>query len=136
MHSIPGSIYTKDKSLPPTIVKNIQAKYGLDLPLSKQYLKMLGNVVRFDFGMSMQNEGRKVNDIIAEQFPNSAKLGIFAIFLCLIVGIPLGIVSALHNGKWQDSASMVIATLGVTIPGFVLAALAQYFLCVNSRYFP
>jgi oligopeptide transport system permease protein len=136
MRSIPGSIYTKDKPLPPKIVENIKAKYGLDLPLSQQYFKMLGNVVRLDFGMSMQSEGRKVNDIIAEQFPNSAKLGIFAIFLCLIIGIPLGIISALKNGKWQDNGAMILATLGVTIPSFVVATLGQYIFSVKLKILP
>lgn len=136
MHSIPGSIYTKDRALPPEIVKNIEAKYGLDKPLSQQYLTMLGNVIRFDFGMSMQSEGRKVNDIISEQFPNSAKLGLFAILLCLMVGIPLGIISALKNGKWQDSTSMILATIGVTVPSFVVATLAQYIFSVKLKMFP
>lgn len=136
MHSIPGSIYTKDRTLPPEIVKNIQAKYGLDKPISQQYLKMLGNVIRFDFGMSMQSEGRKVNDIISEQFPNSAKLGLCAIFLCLMIGIPLGIISALKNGKWQDSTAMVLATIGVTVPSFVVATLAQYIFSVKLHMFP
>lgn len=136
MRSIPGSIYTKDKPLPPKIVENIKAKYGLDLPLSQQYFKMLGNVVRLDFGMSMQSEGRKVNDIIGEQFPNSAKLGIFAIFLCLIIGIPLGIISALKNGKWQDNGAMILATLGVTIPSFVVATLGQYIFSVKFKILP
>ncbi len=136
MRSIPGSIYTKDKPLPPKIVENIKAKYGLDLPLSQQYFKMLGNVVRLDFGMSMQSEGRKVNDIIAEQFPNSAKLGLFSIFLCLIIGIPLGIISALKNGKWQDNGAMILATLGVTIPSFVVATLGQYIFSVKLKILP
>jgi oligopeptide transport system permease protein len=136
MRSIPGSIYTKDKPLPPKIVENIKAKYGLDLPLSQQYFKMLGNVVRLDFGMSMQSEGRKVNDIITEQFPNSAKLGLFAIFLCLIIGIPLGIISALKNGKWQDNGAMILATLGVTIPSFVVATLGQYIFSVKFKILP
>jgi oligopeptide transport system permease protein len=136
MRSIPGSIYTKDKPLPPKIVENIKAKYGLDKPLFQQYLKTLGNVVRLDFGMSMQSEGRKVNDIIAEQFPNSAKLGLFAIFLCLILGIPLGIISALKNGKWQDNGAMILATLGVTIPSFVVATLGQYLFSVKFKIFP
>lgn len=136
MRSIPGNVFTKDKALPPNIVENLKAKYGFDLPLSQQYFKMLGNVVRLDFGMSMQNEGRKVNDIISEQFPNSAKLGLFAILLCLIFGIPLGIISALKNGKWQDNTSMIVATLGVTIPSFVVATLGQYIFSVKLKILP
>lgn len=136
MHAIPGSVFTKDRELPPAIIKNIEAKYGLDLPLHQQYFKMLGNIAVLDFGMSMQNDGRRVNDIISEQFPNSAMLGILAILICMIIGIPLGIISALKNGKWQDTVSMVLATLGVTIPSFVVAVLAQYIFSVKLKLFP
>lgn len=136
MHAIPGNVYTTEKALPPAIEANLKAKYGLDKPLSEQYLITLKNVCRLDFGMSMKNDGRSVNDIITEQFPNSAKLGIFAIILCLCGGIPLGVISALNKGKWQDSASMIIVTLGVTVPNFVIAALSQYFLGVKLRWFP
>lgn len=136
MHSIPGSVYTSDKALSPGIVKNLQAKYNLDKPLFEQYMKVLSNLIHLDFGMSMKNEGIRVNEIIARHFPNSAVLGLFAIFLCLLAGIPLGIVSALKNGRWQDNASMVIATAGVTVPGFIVAALTQYLLSVRLSIFP
>lgn len=136
MHAIPGGIYTSEKRLPPAIVENIKVKYGLNLPLEQQYFLQLKNVVRFDFGMSMKNQGRKVNDIIAQQFPRSARLGVFAITLCLFVGVPLGILSALKVDKWQDKASMIIATLGVSVPGFVIAILSQYFLGVKLGILP
>jgi oligopeptide transport system permease protein len=136
MHAIPGGIYTSEKRLPPAIVENIKAKYGLNLPLSQQYFLQLKNIVKLDFGMSMKNQGRKVNDIIAQQFPRSARLGLFAITLCLFIGIPLGIISALKADKWQDNISMIIATLGVSVPGFVIAILSQYFFGVKLGLFP
>lgn len=136
MHAIPGSIYTNEKALPPSIVNNIKAKYGLDKPLYRQYFIALGNMARLDFGMSMKNEGRKVNDIIKEHFPKSAALGIFAISLCLTAGIPLGVISAVKTGKWQDKTSMVIATIGVTIPSFVMATLSQYLISVKLGLLP
>lgn len=136
MHAIPGGIYTSEKRLPPAIVENIKAKYGLNLPLGQQYLIQLKNVATLDFGLSMKNKGRRVNDIISEQFPRSARLGLFSISLCLLVGIPLGIISALKVDKWQDRLSMVIATLGVSVPGFVVAILLQYFFGVKLGWFP
>ncbi len=136
MHAIPGGIYTSEKNLPPAIVENIKAKYGLNKPLGEQYLLQIKNVAKLDFGISMKMAGRRVNDIIAQQFPRSARLGAFAITLCLCVGIPLGILSALKVDKWQDRTSMIIATLGVSVPGFVVAILAQYFLGVKLKIFP
>lgn len=136
MHAIPGGIYTSEKGLPPAIVENIKAKYGLNLPLGEQYLLQLKNIAQLDFGISMKNAGRKVNDIIIQQFPRSARLGGFAVILCLGVGIPLGILSALKVDKWQDRMSMIIATVGVSIPGFVIAILAQYFFGVKLKILP
>jgi oligopeptide transport system permease protein len=136
MHAIPGGVYTSEKNLPAAIVNNIKAKYGLNLPLGDQYLIQLKNIAKLDFGMSMKNQGRNVNDIIRDQFPRSARLGAFAIALCLFVGIPLGILSALKVDKWQDRAAMIIATIGVSVPGFVIAILAQYFLGVKLGLFP
>ncbi|MCX8130738.1 MAG: ABC transporter permease [Clostridia bacterium] len=136
MHEIPGSIYTGEKKLPAAIERNIKAKYGLDQPLYRQYLKMLDNLAHLDFGDSMISQGRSVNKIIGDHFPVSAKLGLISIFLCLLAGIPLGIASALHKDKWQDYISMIVATLGVTIPSFVVATLSQYFLSVKLGIFP
>ncbi len=136
MHAIPGSVYTSDKSVSPAIEKNLMAKYGLDKPILQQYLTTLGNIVKLDFGMSMKNEGRSVNDIISTQFPRSAFLGMWAILLCLLIGVPLGITAARHPNKWQDTLSMIIATIGVTVPGFVVATLAQYFIGVRLQWFP
>ena len=136
MHAIPGGIYTSEKNLPPAIVDNIKAKYGLNLPLGEQYVLQLKNIAKLDFGISMKNAGRKVNDIIAQQFPRSARLGAVAISLCLLIGIPLGILSALKVDKWQDRMAMIIATIGVSVPGFVIAILAQYFLGVRLKILP
>ncbi|MCX7920762.1 MAG: ABC transporter permease [Clostridia bacterium] len=136
MHAMPGSVYTAEKKLPPAIEENIKAKYGLDKPLHEQYLLTLTNLAKLDFGMSMHNEGRGVNDIIEEHFPVSASLGTLSIVLVLLGGVPLGIVSAMNKGKWQDNVSMVIVTLGVTVPGFVVAALAQYFISVKLKLLP
>jgi oligopeptide transport system permease protein len=136
MRAIPGNIYTSERKLPPAIEANIKAKYGLDKPVFEQYTTTLLNIAKLDFGMSMVNDGRSVNDIIKEHFPVSARLGILAIILCLLGGIPLGIVSALKKDKWQDSAAMVLVTLGVTVPGFVMATLLQYYLGVKIKLFP
>jgi oligopeptide transport system permease protein len=135
-HAIPGGVYTTEKPLPQSIVNNIKAKYGLDKPLFQQYLIQLNNIVHLDFGMSMVNEGRRVNDIIAQHFPKSALLGSFSILLCLILGIPLGILSALKRDRWQDNVSMIIATIGVTVPSFVVATLTQYFISVRLKWLP
>lgn len=136
MHSIPGSVFTSDKAIPPAIKTNIMARYGLDKPLFQQYTTMLSNIAQWDFGMSMRNEGRSVNEIIDTQFPRSAFLGMWALLLSLVLGIPLGIAAAKHPNRWQDTSAMVIATLGVTVPSFVIATLTQYYVGVKLRWLP
>jgi oligopeptide transport system permease protein len=84
----------------------------------------------------MKNQGRSVNKIIEQGFPVSARLGLFAVFFSLSIGIPLGIVSALNVSKWQDNTAMVIATIGVTVPSFVVATLTQYYLALKLGLFP
>ncbi|MDP4144315.1 MAG: ABC transporter permease [Bacillota bacterium] len=136
MHSIPGGPFEGEKKLPPQVKANLEAKYGLDKPLSTQYATYLKNVAHGDLGLSMQYEGRSVNDIIATSFPVSARLGMAAVFVALVLGILMGIVAALKQGKWQDNLLMVIATFGVTVPSFVVATLFIYFFAVKLNIFP
>jgi oligopeptide transport system permease protein len=136
MHAIPGGPFTAEKQLPPEIIKNINARYHLDDPLIKQYWDYLKNVVCFDLGPSFKYPGRTVNDIIGDGFPISATLGIVAILVAIGFGIPAGIVSALHQNKWQDSLIMFLAIIGVSAPSFVTATLLQYLFAYKLRWFP
>lgn len=136
MHAIPGGPFTSEKKLPPEIQANLEAKYGLDKPLSQQYTTYLKNLAHGDLGLSMSAEGRSVNDVIGYAFPTSAKLGGVAVLFALVVGLFMGIQAALHQGKWQDRLAMVIATLGVTVPSFVMATLLIYFFAVKLGWFP
>lgn len=136
MHAIPGGPFTAEKQLPPEIIKNINARYHLDDPLIKQYLDYLKNVVRFDLGPSFKYPSRTVNDIIRDWFPISAILGIVAILVAIGIGIPAGIVSALHQNKWPDSLMMFLAIIGVSMPSFVMATLLQYFFAYKLRWLP
>jgi oligopeptide transport system permease protein len=93
-------------------------------------------VVCFDLGPSFKYPGRTVNDIIGDGFPISATLGIVAILVAIGFGIPAGIVSALHQNKWQDSLIMFLAIIGVSAPSFVTATLLQYLFAYKLRWFP
>jgi len=116
----PGNFYTGEKKIPAAIEQNIREKYGLDKPWREQYLRMLKDIVRLDFGTSLSYPGQPVNQIIARALPVSATVGILAYLLALAVGIVAGSVAALkQNSKW-DYASMTLAMLGISIPNFVL----------------
>lgn len=136
MRLMPGGPFDGEKVLPAAIKQNLNIKYGLDKPVFSQYTQYLSNVVLHqDFGDSMQYTGRTVSDVVKYAFPTSAKIGLVAILFALISGVGMGIVSALRQGKWQDRLVMVIATLGVTVPSFVMSALFIHYLAVKLGWF-
>ena len=116
----PGSFYSSEKKLPPAVEANIKKKYGLDKPVLQQYLIMMGNTVRGDFGDSLKYEGQSVNEIIRRHFPYSATIGILAYILALVVGLSAGIIAALKQNSATDYGSMSLAMLGLSVPNFVL----------------
>ncbi|GBG55300.1 peptide ABC transporter permease [Sporomusaceae bacterium FL31] len=136
MHAIPGGPFTGEKNLPPAVLKNIEARYHLNDPLWQQYTDYLVNLVHFDLGPSFKYAGRSVNDIIEESFPVSLQLGTASISLAILFGIPAGAIAALRQNKWQDYSTMFLATLGVSMPSFVLATLLIYGFAIKLALLP
>ena len=136
MHSVEGGPFSREKKLNPRVEAAMNEKYHLNDPLPKQFFDYLGGVLRFDFGPSLKYPGKTVNDFIETGFPVSAKLGGITILFILLSAIPLGIWAALKNGRWQDAFVMTLATLGVTIPSFVLATLLMYFFSYHLEWTP
>lgn len=138
MHIVPGGPFDAEKQLPPEIKANIEEKYHLDKPLHTQYLLYMGSLLRGDLGPSYKYLGRTVNDVIADTFPVSINLGLLAFIISIITGTGTGILSATAKGKakWLDSASMLMAIGGVSIPHFVLAALLILILSQTFHLFP
>ncbi|MBS4536949.1 ABC transporter permease [Clostridium sp. D2Q-11] len=136
MHSIPGGPFTKEKKVPPAIEEALNKKYNLDDSLPKQYIDYLKRIAKLDLGPSFQYEGMTVNKLIKDGFPTSAKLGSFTVLLTLALGIPFGVLSALKQNKWPDYIVMFLATLGITIPAFVLATVFIYFFALKLGLLP
>lgn len=136
MHSIPGDPLTRDKKMPEAIRQNIEAQYHLSEPLWKQYGYYFQGLAHGELGSSLKYEGVTVNEIIGQGFPISAQLGLAALALMLLVGIPAGVISALRQNQWQDHTAMFMATLGVAVPNFVLATLLIYILGVKLELLP
>ena len=126
MRAIPGGPFTDEKAIPEFVLEKMQERYHLNDPLYIQYGQYLLNILRLDLGPSYRYEGMTVNELIASGFPVSFTVGGIALILSLLIGIPTGIISALRRGKWQDRVSMRLATLGVTVPSFVLATIFVY----------
>ena len=136
MQSLPGSPIQNIQKLTPEQRAQVEAHYGLDKPLPIQYVHYMADMVRGDLGDSYLYGGRSVTSIIMERLPVSAFIGIQAIVIGLLVGLPLGIISALKRNTIWDSGAAFLAVLGVSIPDFVLAPLAQYFLGFKLGIFP
>ncbi|MEJ6595741.1 ABC transporter permease [Parasphingorhabdus sp.] len=125
MHAVPGDPLSGAKAMTPEIRKNLEAKYGLDKPVSQQYLIYMGNLAHGDLGISFTQKNREVNDIIREHFPVSATLGIMAVVFAGLGGTLFGALTALYRNKWPDTVIMIAVILGISVPSFVFAAFAQ-----------
>ncbi|HLG77856.1 MAG TPA: ABC transporter permease [Ktedonobacteraceae bacterium] len=102
--------------------------YGLDLPWYQQYWNYLKNLFTFNFGLSYEYKDRAVSAILASGVPISLELGSWALLLTLIVGLPLGILSALKANTWVDTTNMTVMLILFAVPTFVLAVFVQVFI--------
>ena len=136
MHAIPGGPFTSDRNVTEAVQKALNEKYHLNDPVIVQFGNYLKDLLHGDLGMSYQYQGKSVNDFIVDGFPVSGKLGLVTTIFVLLASIPMGIVAALKNGRWQDMLVMVIATLGVTIPSFVIATMLMYLFSYKLGWLP
>jgi len=138
IRTIPGGPFdfVGDKSLPPTVVANLEAKYHLDDPLWKQFVDYLWGIVRLDFGPSYRQRGRMVNDIIGGSLTTSAQLGAVALFLSVIIGLPTGVLAALKQNSVVDYGCTFIAVAGRSIPNIVMGPLLMWIFALQLGLFP
>jgi oligopeptide transport system permease protein len=136
MHAVPGGPFATAKQIPPEVLDALNKKYRLDQPLWVQFGDYLSGLIRFDLGPSFRYTGRTVNDFIVNGAPYSMRLGLVTLIFTLVVSIPMGIVAARRNGHWPDAVVMVTATLGVTIPSFVVAAGLIYLFAFRLGWVP
>jgi oligopeptide transport system permease protein len=137
VHAAPGGPFDRErKPASPEIERRLQAKYHLDEPVWKQYLRFLGDLAHGDFGVSLKYRSHTVNDIILQALPVSASLGALAFGFALGIGLPLGFFTAVRRGRWQDYAGSFLAVLTVCIPSFVIAPLLIMAFGIKWRLFP
>lgn len=137
MHAVPGGPFMSEKATTAAVTAQLEAKYGLDKPLMEQYFTYLKDIVtKFDFGPSTKQRGRQVTDIIGDGLKVSAKLGVIAAALALIVGIVLGAVAALRRNKLIDKVIMVITTALVSMPSFIMGSLLLILFAVKWKLLP
>lgn len=132
---VPGGPFTSEKALPPEILKNLEAHYGLDQPIWRQYANYLGRIVRGDLGPSFKYPNRSVNEIIAQALPVSLELGGWAMLVAMGLGLPLGILAAVRRNTWLDYVCSAIGMIGICVPTFVLGPLLALFLGIYLQWF-
>jgi oligopeptide transport system permease protein len=133
----PGSPFDRNQNrpLPQATIDRLNRLYGIDKPVTEQFVLYLGNALRFDFGSSLVKD-RQVTEIIGQGLPVTAQLGVQALILSLAISLPLGVISALKQNSWIDYGSLFFATVGYTIPSFVVAIVLIFIFAVDLRLLP
>ena len=128
MRAVPGGPFLAEKAVSEAAMEALEAKYGMDKPVFEQYLTYLKDVVtKFDFGPSIKLRGRQVMDVIMDGMKTSAKLGLMAAGIALVVGVVLGSVAALRRNKFVDKVIMVMTTAFISMPSFIMGTLFLMF---------
>jgi oligopeptide transport system permease protein len=136
MRLVPGGPFLSEKAVSPAVERALNAKYGLDKPITQQYFTYMTDALRGDFGPSIKQRGRDVSDIISSKFPVSARLGVLAVFFALIIGVPVGCAAAYFRGRAVDRFVSVVCAAGVAIPSFVTCTTLMYFFGVKLGWLP
>ncbi|MBK9145655.1 MAG: ABC transporter permease [Candidatus Melainabacteria bacterium] len=133
---VPGGPFDDERNLPKEIIANLEAKYHLDKPVGEQYVLYLGRLCRGDLGVSYKYVNRTVNDILADAFPVSCKLGLLGLAMAVVAGVPLGALAAVKRGTFLDYLSMFTSTAGISVPTFVIGALLIYVFGIWLKVLP
>lgn len=136
MRAAPGGPFDSEKSLPPEIQANLDRMYHLDEPLTKQYLRYLGNVLKGDLGPSFQYKDWSVNELILRGLPVSLRIGLSAMVLALLLGVLAGTLAALRQNTPIDYSVMSVSMTGISIPTFVMAPLLILVFAVYLGWLP
>jgi oligopeptide transport system permease protein len=132
----PGGPFDDEQTLPPAIKANLEAAYGLDAPLSKQYFRYVMGLFQGDFGPSFKFRDLRVSELIAQGLPVSLALGACAMFFAIVSGVPLGVLAALRQHGAVDHAIRAVAVLGVALPGFVIGPLLALIFGLYLHWLP
>ncbi len=133
---LPGSPFDQDRALAPEIKANLERQYGLDKPLSHQYLKYMEGVMHGDLGPSLKYTSRSVTEILAEALPVSLTLGFFALILSTLLGVTAGTLAALYPRSLLGSVALNFATLAMSLPSFLMAAILVSIFGLQLSWLP
>jgi oligopeptide transport system permease protein len=134
VRAIPGGPLSEGKSMSKRTKEQMEHYFKLDQPKYIQYIDYIGNVLKGDLGYSMKKEGRRVIEIISQAFPVSLKLGLAAMAVAILVGIPAGVLAAYRKNSLIDYGVMIFALVGICVPSFILGPLLVIFIASNISW--
>lgn len=134
VRAIPGGPMSEGKSMSKRTKEQMEKYFKLDQPKHIQYFDYISKVVQGDLGYSMKKEGRRVIDIINQAFPVSLKLGLAAMAVAILVGIPAGVLAALRKNSLIDYGVMVLALVGICVPSFILGPLMVIYIASHVSW--
>ena len=132
----PGGPFSSEKKVTEEVMQNLLKKYHMDEPLYKQYFRYLGDICRGDLGPSFKNKDFTVNELIFQSMPNSITLGVISLLSALFLGVLVGTLSALKQNSWIDYASMSVATVGISVPTFVVGPVIMLVFAMKLGWLP
>lgn len=121
---LPGGPFDSEKALPAEVLANLATRYHLNDPLLKQYWDYIFGLLHGQLGQSYKYIGRDISSIMAESFPNSLQLGVYALIISYLFGITTGVIAGWKRGTWVDFGAMTLAISGVSVPSFLVAPVA------------
>jgi len=136
MRLAPGSPLSGDRDLPSEVFEQLKAQYHLDLPIYKQYLIYLKNLLRGDFGLSFQYRDFTVSELIQQSLPVSLTLGSYAFVLAVFFGVGFGIVAAIYQKSYIDNSIMALSLVGALLPSFVISPLLVLLFAITLKWLP
>lgn len=132
----PGGPFDQEQALPPAVRANLDRLYGLDQPLALQYAHYLRALAHGDFGPSLSERDFTVSELIGQGLPLSATLGLAALLVAILLGIPAGILAALWHKRGADYGITALATLGIALPTFVTGPLLALVFGLYLHWLP
>jgi oligopeptide transport system permease protein len=136
LHLTPGGPFDAERKVSDAVLANLQAKYHLDLPLWKQYLYYLNDLVHGDLGASFRYADWSVNDLVVRALPVSLAIGGTAMVVAAILGVALGIAAALRQNSAIDYGVMLVSNVGSVLPSFVLGPVLVLAFAIALSWFP
>jgi ABC-type dipeptide/oligopeptide/nickel transport system permease component len=136
MHAVPGGPFSFEKQMPEAAMQNILRKYGLDRPVHEQYFNWVGAMLRGDFGIPFQSPTETVTEVIQRAWPVTMQIGIVTILTAFSFGATLGTIAAFNQNSWLDNGITFAATLGMTVPNFVVGTMLVFVFAVQLGWLP